>query len=1106
MIDSKSFKLNMVFGLLLLMFNHNLNSANNLITLEIDSLKTANFLLKAKYFEDNSKYDSSVFYYKKANNNSNLINDWETEVNCLIKIGNILRIQRDFSNAKEYLSNAEEIIQLNSDTDNILLSEIFHVKGTISLNQNDFKNSITLLNKSIELKIQTNGKNDTTLAKSYYNLGTNYYFLENYNLSINYYKKALENGLLKANKFSDDIADYYQGIGIIYASQSKNDSAIYYFLNSLNIKEKTLGKNSPSLARTYSNVGLILMNNGEIEKAINYYNLAEEIYIDNFGNRYFNLGGIYQNKGKYYFVMGNYDKALLYTKNALSIYLETLKNNDLRILSLYMNMGLYFEKKGEYTQAFEYYKKSLSHNENSINGIKTLRNLANLYLKQKNPEQAESYYKQCIEKTSDLFGMENEELALDYFYYGLFFATINNYEKSFEFLNKSNHIYVKIFGNKHRDVARSLMELGRIYSLTEELDSALVYSQKALIAIIPDFYETNYFVNVENKNILPDPILFYTLNMKAEILFQKYNKFDEIKDLETSFKTFEIAICVSDTLQTSYMGSEESKLQFSNIVKSTYSNAIKTAIQLYNITGNNKYLNKAFSFSEKSKAAILLASIKDVEAIKYGGISEPLRELEKNLQNKIRSYNKLIYEEKLLSKHDEKKISKWEEKKFDYYKTYDSLISEFEKNNKEYYSLKYDKTIKSLHEIQEYLNPDDVLIEFTVTDSLLFIFAITNEDFQVFTQSIDSTFFSQIANLRNSFDKNSIMNHSHGDYSKFVDAAHKLYVTLLYPLENIINEKKLIIIPDDKLGYIPFGTLLCKQPDTSIIDYRNLPYLIKKNTISYSYSANLLYNVSEKKHPINDKILSFGPTYNNIPQLDSTHLLFSYAIHDYLVELNNSKKEISKINEIFSGISLVDSNATELNFKQNAKDFDILHLAMHTIVNDTNPMFSKLIFTLNNDSVEDGFLNTYEIYSLELNARMAVLSACNTGSGQLQRGEGIMSLARGFLYAGVPSIIMTLWEVDDVSGSEIMTGFYSYLKKGYQKDEAIRLAKLDYLTVANKINSHPYFWSAYVGIGDIKPIVSNNNYKIILAVSVVICLIFLSSFFYKRKYKAKKIN
>jgi CHAT domain-containing protein len=167
---------------------------------------------------------------------------------------------------------------------------------------------------------------------------------------------------------------------------------------------------------------------------------------------------------------------------------------------------------------------------------------------------------------------------------------------------------------------------------------------------------------------------------------------------------------------------------------------------------------------------------------------------------------------------------------------------------------------------------------------------------------------------------------------------------------------------------------------------------------------------------------------------------------------------------------LLKNEATEANFKKYASDYGILHFAMHAIINDEDPLASKLIFTLNGDSLEDGFLNTYEIYNLNLNADLAVLSACKTGVGKLSKGEGIMSLARGFLYAGVPGIVMTLWEVEDISSAIIMTDFYRNLKDGMAKDNALRESKLKYLNSADQLQSHPYFWAAFVQIGDNSPV------------------------------------
>jgi CHAT domain-containing protein len=159
-----------------------------------------------------------------------------------------------------------------------------------------------------------------------------------------------------------------------------------------------------------------------------------------------------------------------------------------------------------------------------------------------------------------------------------------------------------------------------------------------------------------------------------------------------------------------------------------------------------------------------------------------------------------------------------------------------------------------------------------------------------------------------------------------------------------------------------------------------------------------------------------------------------------------------------------------------ASDYNILHLAMHTRMNDDDPMMSNLVFSQSNDTLNDGRLYAYEIYNLQLNAQMAVLSSCASGFGNMLKGEGMMSLARGFIYAGCPSIIMTLWQVSDNSSADLMTSFYKYLKKGKSKQEALRLAKIKYLNRSDDLKANPYFWSGFVCIGDGSPIYRKSAY------------------------------
>jgi CHAT domain-containing protein len=183
-----------------------------------------------------------------------------------------------------------------------------------------------------------------------------------------------------------------------------------------------------------------------------------------------------------------------------------------------------------------------------------------------------------------------------------------------------------------------------------------------------------------------------------------------------------------------------------------------------------------------------------------------------------------------------------------------------------------------------------------------------------------------------------------------------------------------------------------------------------------------------------------------------------------------AKQEVENISEIFRSDRWTGKEATESTFIEKATGYAILHLAMHTIVNDENPMYSKLVFYQEEGQEEDNLLNTYELFDLSLNAEMAVLSACNTGYGKLQRGEGIMSLARGFLYAGVPSIVMTLWPIEDAATADIMKQFYENLAEGMQKDDALRKAKLDFLENTDMLTAHPHFWASFVNIGPAKPL------------------------------------
>lgn len=239
--------------------------------------------------------------------------------------------------------------------------------------------------------------------------------------------------------------------------------------------------------------------------------------------------------------------------------------------------------------------------------------------------------------------------------------------------------------------------------------------------------------------------------------------------------------------------------------------------------------------------------------------------------------------------------------------------------------------------------------------------------------------------------------------------------------------------------------------------------------MSYTYSGTLLNERKGRRPGIRNSAIAIAPLYTGKFDIDST-LSSRQAMEGNLPVLKYSPEEAAFVAEITRGKMLYGKDATEAKFKAESPYAEIIHLAMHTLLDTRYPANSRMLFTQDGDSTEDNNLQPFEINSLNLNSRMVVLSSCYTGSGIFFSGEGVLSIARSFILAGSSSVVMSLWEVHDRSGTDIMKLFYKYLKRGYSKSSALRKARLEYLDNSGQLESHPYFWSTLVVYGDDSPV------------------------------------
>ncbi|MCT4603818.1 MAG: CHAT domain-containing protein, partial [Marinifilum sp.] len=559
---------------------------------------------------------------------------------------------------------------------------------------------------------------------------------------------------------------------------------------------------------------------------------------------------------------------------------------------------------------------------------------------------------------------------------------------------------------------------------------------------------------------------------------------------------------IIDKIRIGYQD-EESKFALSSNEKETYTQAIDIAVELYELTKNPIYKEKAFRYAERSKAASLMSSLNDVNAKNFAGIPVELQEEELHLRKNIAKYREKVYEERRKAQPNREKIAKWQTKLFELNESYDQMVLRFEEEYPEYYALKYSHKTIELSELQSRLASDETLIEYSISDSALFTFIVTADSFEITKQDIhDLNLDHHIEEVRNALKTNDFGENSSEYYKRYTKSAYELYKIFVAPHDKAIQNKKLIIVPDGKMAYVPFGVLIKSEANSNRMNYRDLDYLIKSHTITYQNSATIGFTIESAGFSIlsSKSVLAFAPSYKGV---DDSILYTERAYRDKLYPLPYTKEEVNNISNVMKGDLYLDDLATEQNFKNNASNYDVLHLAMHTIIDDENPMYSKLVFTQTNDTIQDGLLNTHEIYNMNFNARMVVLSACNTGDGKLLKGEGVMSLARGFFYAGCPSIIMTLWTVEDQTGSNLMTNFYANLSEGLQKDQALRNAKLKYLETADPLKSHPYFWSGYVTMGDVEPLynLSMKNNLVYMGLGGLVLLVL---FVFRRKIVRRK--
>jgi CHAT domain-containing protein len=877
-----------------------------------------------------------------------------------------------------------------------------------------------------------------------------------------------------------------------------------------NIRLNKIRPNDPKIALSYINLVYAYTMVADYDSAKYFLNKAEELYTTSQIKEGPELFDLYSNMGlinKYTGDNLQSEKCYLLAIEYFKRYVGNLNKEDLCIL--YMRLASIESKLKKYSEALIYYEKS-RHLLEYIKDSKQLKFAC--YIGTASVYSEMQQYEKSIEILQTALNLLLSDSNASEFQLGILNNNLgNNYLKLNEFGLAQEHIEsaLLIYRNaslKGNNIAKAYETLGNLSEKKNDFPKALEAYRKALQSLLPRFIPSNDLANPAITEIYASPLIVSLLKTKINCLYNYYRKTANQKYLEASINTSLLAIQIAENLRNSYQN-YESKLQVANDGNDLYNTALMLLKEAFDVTGKVQYNKEAFLISEKSKSAILLSALQEIDAKKYAGIPDSLLGEEVRLARMISLYKEKIHLEVQDETPDKSKIKKLEGYLFDAQQKHSILIQTFENKYPKYFELKYSNAIQGVDELKKQLPGNTSIIEYTLDDSLISIFLISQNSFICRTVCIDSTFHQLLSNYISGFHNFDFSRQSYSDYTQFCWNSNSLYNILFKPIAKYIRGDNLVIIPDGALSNLPFETLISEIPkDIPSTYYKALQYLLYDFTISYAYSSTLYLQASnDKHHTINTKLLAIAPEYNIGFNPDDYREKFvsRNKFQRNLFPIPGVIDEVNAIISLIPGDVYIGKNASEGNFKRIVENYDILHLAMHAVIDDSSPLFSKLVFSPLADSLEDGLLTTLEIFGLNLNARMVVLSACSTGEGNYSNGEGVMSLARGFAYAGSPSLIMTMWEVEDKSGSMMMKSFYENLLKGQSKAEALRNAKINYLQHARPENIHPFFWSSYVVMGNTQPLYEKRKFMfpVIIGILSVFTLAMLTYLVLRRTKK-----
>lgn len=949
----------------------------------------------------------------------------------------------EFDSAVSCLDSASVIFLRIGDWENLV--RCHNAIGDHYRKQGKYDEALKVLDEALYVGTKKLGPGAAVVSKTCHGQGNVYFLLGRFDEAIEYFNRSVEIRLALDQDDGIDLARTYNNLGVVYDEKGDYDRSVEYYEKSIELKKSLLGEEHASLATGYGNLGIIYAKLGDYARSIAFFNQSLAISLAAGPQGRIFVAASYDNLGIIYTYLHDFDHALEYHNKALPLRLDLFGEQHPEVANNYDNIGMALKGRGSYAEALIFLEKALDIRE-------------------------------------ALLGPDHVETALSFSNLAKVYDARGDFATAFDFFYKALKIRESALGSTHPDVAENYLEIGLVYENQKKYESALYYFQKAVQVLVPEFVSEDPFENPAVESIKLGADVLEVLNAKTRTMSRFYREQGSAEGLMAAESAFALAGDLIDRLRKEYRA-ERSKLSLGSVAREIYKNALGNALALAHVFGDSLYFERAFFYAEKSKANVLIEALADLNAKRFAGIPDSLIEKERKLRIDLTYHEKRSIEltQKQVSS-DSLKLLENQNKLFTVRSSIEALAEAVERDYPEYYEVKYGPRVTTPGAAREKLDTVTAVLSYFLADDEIHLFYLDAKRFQVISTNVGDSFADQVRDFHDRLRKKNIVQDRHR--LAFGKQAHDLFKILIDPVsENLVGKKKLIVVPEAQLFYLPFEALISK-PDSNV-GFVDMDFLVHEYEISYQYALSLFLGQSTQGGGMAPGgFAGFAPVFESGSEgaaltqenrdfllgvaSDSASAGFPVVSGAFNV-LPESAGEVDLIADVFRAHGLgasvfLNSAATERQFKS-MPPVRFVHVATHGFMNENRPRLSGLAFAQIPDSTagEDGILFAAEAYDLELSADLVVLSSCESGLGKLVQGEGMISMTRGFLYSGVQNVLFSLWKVSDRHTRDLMVEFYGKLLAGDSFSGALRQAKLKLLQ--NEISAVPRNWSGFVLIG-----------------------------------------